>query len=162
MRIKKIIPKKKPIANKRPSSAVAKQPSFYLYRDPKFGFTLRLPQSWKTYTVVRRRTNLDDAEYGAFFLFKYQGKVYEDVLSILVFRMTKKEWLAIYEDSPVIFLAERNGLVYAYTVPGELPSDFLDPTGNDYDYKKYGKQIRLLTRMVNDDVPKIVKTLRFT
>jgi len=158
--MKKIISNKKPINN--PSSAVTKQPNVYLYRDPKFGFPLRLPRSWKTYTVVRRRTNLDDAEYGVFFLFKYQGKVYEDVLSILVFRMTKKEWLAIYEDSPVIFLAERNGRVYAFTVPEELPSDFLDPTGNDYDYKKYGKQIRLLTRMVNDDVPKIVKTLRFT
>lgn len=65
--MKKIIPKKKPIANKIPSSAVAKQPNVYLYRDPKFGFTLRLPRSWKTYTVVRRRTNLDDAEYGVFF-----------------------------------------------------------------------------------------------
>ncbi|WP_239616522.1 hypothetical protein [Cohnella mopanensis] len=111
--------------------------------------------------MIRGRTKLQDAEYGAFFLFKYKGKLYEEALTVLVYRMTRKQWLKLYEDSPVIFLAERNGRIYAYTVPEELPSDFLDKTGNDYDYKKYGKPIRLLKRMVNDDIPKIVKTLRF-
>ncbi|WP_175532234.1 hypothetical protein [Paenibacillus sp. yr247] len=77
--------------------------------------------------------------------------------------MTRKQWREKgYDDSPVVFLAERNGRIYAYTLPGELPSDFLDKSGQDYDYKKFGKPIRLLKRMVNEDVPNIVKTFRLT
>jgi len=78
-----------------------------------------------------------------------------------VFRMTRKQWRNNgYEDSPFILLAERNGLIYAYTVPEELPDDFLDTSKQDYDYRKYGRPIRLLKRMVNKNVPRIVRTLR--
>ncbi|RKP52967.1 hypothetical protein D7Z26_14575 [Cohnella endophytica] len=130
------------------------------YKDPKYGFSLRLPSWWKRFIVVKSNKRLIDAEYGVFFFFKYKGKVYEEVLSLLVFRMTRKQWRKKgYDDSPIIFLAERNGLIFAYTVPGELPADFLSKSKQDYDYKKYGRPIRLLKRMVNEDVPKIVKTL---
>ena len=133
-----------------------------MYRDPKYGFSIQLPCWWKKYIVVRRINRLTDAEYGVYFLFKYKGKVYEEVLTLLVYRMTLKQWREQgYDESPIIMLAERNGRIYAYMTPGELPSDFLDKTKNDYDYKKYGRQIRLLKRMVNDDVPNIVKTFRF-
>jgi hypothetical protein len=135
----------------------------FQYRDPKYGFSLRLPCWWRNYIVIRRRTRLTDEEYGVFFLFKYKGKVYEDVLSILVFRMTRKQWRKQgYEDSPFVLLAERNGRIIAYLTPEELPEEFLDKTKMDYDYKKYGRQIRLLKRMVNEDVPIIVKTLKFS
>lgn len=134
----------------------------FQYRNPKYGFSLRFPCWWKNYILIRKRTRLTDAEYGVFFLFKYKGKVYEDVLSIQVFRMTRKQWRKEgYEESPFILLAERNGRIFAYLTPEELPGEFLDNTKMDYDYKKYGKQIRLLKRMVNVDVPKIVKTLKF-
>lgn len=144
--------------NSEPKSGPAKS---FLYRDPKYGFSIKLPQWWKCYTVVRRSTRLDDAEYGVFFLFKYKGKVYESALTLLVYRMTLKQWRdAGYDESPIIRLAVRNGRIFSYTVPEELPEEFLDKTGYDYDYKKYGRPIRLLSRMVNDDVPKIVKTFR--
>lgn len=130
------------------------------YKDPKYCFSLRLPCWWKRFIVVKRKKRLNGAEYGVFFLFKYKGKVYEEVLSLLVFRMTRKQWRKKgYDDFPITFLAERNGLIYAYTVPGELPDGFLNKSKQDYDYKKYGRPIRLLKRMVNDDVPRIVRTL---
>ncbi|MFH5186489.1 hypothetical protein ACHHV8_29905 [Paenibacillus sp. TAB 01] len=139
-----------------------KRPKFMLYRDPRYGFTLRLPRWWKTYITVERQQRLIDAEYGVLFTFKYKGKRYDPVLTLLVYRMTRKQWLEQgYGDSPVVFLAEHNGLLYAYLLPEELPGAFLDPSKQDYDYKKYGTPIRLLKRMVNDDAPHIVTTLRF-
>jgi hypothetical protein len=96
-----------------------------------------------------------------FFLFKYKGKTYGDALSVLVYKMTLKQWRDQgYDESPFIFLARQRGRIFAYNVPEELPGDFLNQDQSDYDYKKYGRPIRLLTRMVNDDVPKIVKTFR--
>ncbi|MNI64526.1 hypothetical protein D3C73_1199760 [compost metagenome] len=65
-----------------------------------------------------------------------------------------------YADSPIRLLAEQHGRIFAYTVPGELPEEFLDASGEDYNYKKYGRPIRLLQRMVNTDDPKIVKSFR--
>lgn len=131
----------------------------YIYRDPLYSFTLKLPRSWKSFTAVARSNKLDDAEYGVFFRFKYKGKVYDDVLSLLVYKMTLKQWHDDgYDDSPIQFLGTRNGRIYAYTVPGELPEEFLNESGDDYDYKKYGRQISLMKRMVNDEVPQIVKT----
>ena len=136
-------------------------PKSSMYRDPKYGFSVRLPRWWKCYNIIRRSNRLDDAEYGVFFLFKYKGKVYESALTLLVFRMTLKQWRARgYDESPIVRLAVRNGRIFAYAVPEELPEQFLDKTGYDYDYKKYGRPIRLLSRMVNDDVPKIIKTFR--
>ncbi|TCZ73242.1 hypothetical protein E0485_21340 [Paenibacillus albiflavus] len=130
------------------------------YKDSKYGFSLQLPRWWKRFIIVKRKKQLIDAEYGVFFIFKYKGKVYEEVLSLLVFRMTRKQWRNKgYDDSPIIFLAERNGLIYAYTVPEELPEDFLNKSKQDYDYRRYGRPIRLLKRMVNEDVPRIVRTL---
>lgn len=134
-----------------------------LYRDPKYGFYLRIPRWWKSYIAVKREERLMDAEYGVQFLFKYKGKQYGDVLTMLVYRMSRKQWRDQgYEDSPVVFLAERNGLIYAYTLPEELPDAFLDKDGQDYDYKKYGIPIRLMKRMVNHDVPILIKTFRLT
>ncbi|WP_249898178.1 hypothetical protein [Paenibacillus sp. PK3_47] len=157
------VPARKPksAAKKPTSKSAAKKPVNYLYRDPVYGFSITLPDSWKTYTVIKTSKKLADAEYGVFFLFKYKGKVYEDVLNLLVFKMTLEQWRNEgYDESPYIFLAERGGRIYAYTVPSELPGAFLDETGFDYDYEKYKKEIDLLQRMVNDEVPEIVKTFK--
>lgn len=153
--------KQKQTVKKTISKQAVKKPEDYMYLDPVYGFSVKLPRSWKTFTVVRTRRKLTDAEYGVFFLFKYKGKVYEDVLSLYVFKMTLKQWQDEgYDESPYIFLAERGGRIYAYMVPGELPGDFLDETGFDYDYEKYKREIDLLQRMVNDEVPEIVKTFK--
>ncbi|MNN88735.1 hypothetical protein D3C81_2064600 [compost metagenome] len=75
--------------------------------------------------------------------------------------MTLKQWHDEgYDESPILLLAQQRGRIFAYTVPGELPDEFLNKSKDDYDYRKYGRPIRLLKRMVNDDVPKIVKSFR--
>jgi hypothetical protein len=76
--------------------------------------------------------------------------------------MTREKWLSEgYEDSPLHFIAEQKGRVFAYDTLGELPYAFVNPKTGDYNYKKYGKAIQLLTTMVNRDVPLIVNTIRF-
>ncbi|MHA6532192.1 hypothetical protein [Paenibacillus sp. BAC0078] len=156
-----IVRNRKPAAKMNRSVPLAGPQKSFLYSDPKYGFSIRLPRRWKCYTVIKKRTRLSDAEYGVFFLFKYKGKVYESALTFLVYHMTLKQWRDQgYDESPIIRLAARNGRIFAYTVPEELPEEFLDKTGYDYDYKKYGRPIRILSSMVNDDVPKIVKTFK--
>ncbi len=99
--------------------------------------------------------------YALDFIFKYKGKVYESALTLLVFRMTLKQWRAKgYDESPLVRLAVHKGLIYAYVVPEELPDAFLNPKGDDYDYVRFGRPIRILSRMVNDDVPRIVLTFK--
>lgn len=139
-----------------------RQPKQIIYRDNKYGFTLRFPGWWRAYTVISRKKADRDTEYEVHFKFKYKGKVYGDIFALLVYRMTRKEWLeAGYGDSPLVYIAEYNGRVFAYLTPGELPYEFIDPQTGDYDYKKYGAAIAILKRMVNRDVPRIVETLRF-
>ncbi len=153
---------KKPAVQRNRSVPHAGSSRTVLYRNSKYGFSIRLPRRWKCYTVVRRSSRLDDAEYAVYFLFKYKRKIYESALTLLVYRMTLKKWIEEgYDESPIIRLAVRNGRIYAYAVPGELPEEFLNAKGDDYDYKKYGRPIRILSRMVNDDVPRIVKTFKF-
>ncbi|WP_310832791.1 hypothetical protein [Paenibacillus pedocola] len=152
---------RKTAAKRPPSGAARKRTSVLLYRDPRYGFTVKLPRWWRCYTSVKRSSRLKDAEYGVFFRFKYKGKIYEDALSLLVYKMSLKQWHDEgYAESPIIFLAYRQGRIFAYTVPEELPDEFLNPSKDDYDYRKYGKPIRLLKRMVNEDVPKIARTFR--
>ncbi|WP_151734847.1 hypothetical protein [Paenibacillus tengchongensis] len=136
-------------------------PKAYVYRDPKFGFSMIIPGWWQKYSVIERSPSAGDADYGVFFLFKYKGKTYGDVFSLLVFRMSLQRWInESYDDSPYVRLATRDGLIFAYTTPGELPEEFLDETGNDYDDVKYALPIRLMSRMVNGDAPKIARSLK--
>lgn len=152
---------RKPAARKRPSRTARKRTTTtLLYRDPRYGFTVRLHRWWRCYTAVKRCGRLKDAEYGVFFRFKYKGKIYDDALSLLVYKMTLKQWHDRYNDSPITFLAQQRGRIFAYSVPEELPDAFLNQAKSDYNYRKYGRPIRLLKRMVNRDVPKIVKTFR--
>ncbi|WP_150268747.1 hypothetical protein [Paenibacillus tepidiphilus] len=161
--MKRITRKSKPLLSRKCFAPNERQlaPKPYVYRDPNYGFRLTIPGWWRKYTVIERSTSAGDADYGVFFIFKYKGKTYGDVFSLLVFRMSLKRWIDDgYDESPFIRLAARNGLIYAYTTPEELPEEFLDKTGNDYDYVKYAVPIRLMSRMVNDDAPKIAKSFK--
>ncbi|MDF2960540.1 MAG: hypothetical protein K0S39_2275 [Paenibacillus sp.] len=134
-----------------------------LYRDEKYGFTLTFPRWWKPYTIIKKYQTDPSTDYELHFRFKYKGKTYDDIFAVLVYPMTRKEWIEQgYEDSPLSFLAESDGNVFAYVTPGELPHAFIDPKTGDYNYKKYGNAIRLLKRMVNQEVPRIANTLRFS
>ncbi|MZQ80914.1 hypothetical protein GQF01_02010 [Paenibacillus sp. 5J-6] len=133
--------------------------TYYTYLDPKYKFSLQIPSWWKNYIVVKRRSlprNSDNIIYIVSFNFKYKGKVYIDAFSLVVFRMTLRKWREDgYDESPYSFLKSRNGLIFAGSVPGEPPDEFFE------DEKKYRIPSRLLSRMVNDDVPKIEKSFKF-
>jgi hypothetical protein len=157
------VAKRMPKVTSKPAAIALMRKISYVYRDARFGFRLKLPSRWRTHTVVHRSARLIDAEYGVFFLFKYKGKLFEDLFGLYVFRMTLKQWREQgYDESPFVFLTRRNGRIFAYLTLEELPHDFLNKSKDDYDYKKYGKEINLIRGMVNVDVPKIVKTFRFT
>ncbi|MFD0671019.1 hypothetical protein [Cohnella sp. GCM10027633] len=131
------------------------------YTDPKYGFSLRLPDWWTKYIVVERLNRFGEALYGVQFLFKYEGKVYTDVLTLSVYRMTRKQWRDRgYDDTPLNFLAERNGRIFVYSVPGEPPEEFYDENSEDGYDPKYAIPLDLLRRMINDDVPRLVKTFK--
>ncbi|MBP1153827.1 MULTISPECIES: hypothetical protein [unclassified Paenibacillus] len=139
-----------------------KKPNQFVYRNDRYGFTLRFPSWWRNYCVVGARKQDRDTEYELHFRFKYKGKLYEDIFTIMVYRMTREEWVKQgYIESPLAFIAEVEGRVFAYLTPGELPYTFYDSKAGDYDYKKYRAAIELLKRMVNQDVPRIVQSLRF-
>ncbi|TBL78677.1 hypothetical protein [Paenibacillus thalictri] len=136
--------------------------STILYKDARFGFTLKIPKYWGRYCVLSKKNRFNDAEYTVRFIFRYGGKLYGPIFSIIVFRMTKAEWIAQgYGDSPLVFIAERDGYVFAYDTPEELPYEFVDPKTGDYDYKKYRKPIQILKTMVNKDVQRIIGSIRF-
>ena len=133
----------------------------FIYKDPRYGFTVRVPDWWRPYTVIDRSRSGGETEYDVRFLFKYRGKTYGDVLTISVFKMTRQEWIRQgYDSSPFILIGERNGRLFAYSTPGELPDEFLNKEKNDYDYVRFGRPIRFMRRMVNDDVPKLIETFR--
>lgn len=139
-----------------------RKPNQFVYRNDRYGFTLRFPAWWRNYCVVGARRQDRDTEYELHFRFKYKGKLYEDIFTILVYRMTREDWVREgYAESPLSFIAEVEGRVFAYLTPEELPHAFYDNKTGDYDYRKYRAAIELLKRMVNQDVPRIVQSLRF-
>ncbi|MCS7463262.1 hypothetical protein N0M98_24365 [Paenibacillus doosanensis] len=139
-----------------------KKQSRILYRDSRYGFTLSIPRWWSSYIVVRRDKGELNSEYGVHFRFKYKGKLYEDVMTVVVLPLTYKQWVEQgYEDSPLVFIAEHCGKVFAYYTPEELPDAFIDPKTQEYDFKKYAIPIKLLKRMVNEDAPRIARSIRF-
>jgi hypothetical protein len=94
------------------------------------------------------------------FLFRYQGKVYDPIFTILVSPLTGKAWRDYYQDSPVQFIRQFKGRTFGYLVPEELPDAFLKPDKSDYDFVKYRHQIRVLKRLVGQ-VPAVIKSFRF-
>lgn len=132
------------------------------YRNTRYGFTLRLPKWWRCYLAVSSGKGDRPVEYETHFTFKYKGKQYEDIFTVAVFDLTHKEWIKEgYGDSPYVYLGEHRNKVFAYITPSELPYQFIDPKTGEYNEAKYGRAIRLLKRMVNHDVPRIVKSFRF-
>jgi hypothetical protein len=121
-----------------------------------YGFEIAFPRWWNRYTSVGKTTT-SGQETTISFLFRYRGHVYEPVVTILIVTLSEKEWRRQYEDSPFVFLGEQKGRSYAYVLPEELPETFLQPDKLDYDYKRYGRPIRLLKTMVAQ-APAVMKS----
>lgn len=134
---------------------------YMTYKDKKYGFTLRIPGWWKPYVSIKGTVGEEEEEYALHFIFRYKGRSYGDICTLLVYRMTLKEWQREFEDSPLSAITEHRGRVFAYVPPGELPHEFLDLETGDYDYEKYGTPIRLMKRIVNQELPLVLGSLRF-
>jgi hypothetical protein len=131
-----------------------------IYKNFTYGFSLTFPESWGKYCYVNHGTTIPRAKSTIHFNCNYQGKPV-NIFSIFVFNMTKTEWMTTgFHESPLQYIASSKGKIFAYTTPEELPDQFLNPDKSDYNYKKYGKEIYLLKKMVNEDVPKIIQTIR--
>jgi hypothetical protein len=113
---------------------------------------------WDKY-LTAERPRVENGEIYLPYLFRYNGKVYEPVFTIIVSPYGREAWRKHYEDSPLNYLGEYMGHSYSYILPEELPSEFLKPDGNDYDYHRYGKPIRMLKKMVNS-VPSVFRSFQ--
>lgn len=131
-------------------------------QDRAYGFSLQLPAWWEPYIVVRKSGRISGSEHALRILFRYEGVTYGEVLSVLVFKMSLRQWKQAYGDSPLAYIGTRGGRVYAYSVPEELPYAFVDPDTGEYDEKEFGEPIRLLKKMVNQEVPQVIASLRWT
>lgn len=131
-----------------------------VYRNKKFGFAIVFPRWWKSYIAVNRKPYGSPEETFISFRFRYKGKVYEPVFTIDISNLTGNAWKRQFNDTPVIFLSQHEGLTYGYILPGEVPDAFLRPDQQDYDYVRYGRQIRILKKLVAQ-APKVLKTLHF-
>ncbi|TLS52761.1 hypothetical protein FE782_09045 [Paenibacillus antri] len=133
-----------------------------LYQNPKHGFAILFPRWWKQYAVVDRQTygNGNHQETFLSFHFRYKGKIYDPIVTIVISPLTGKAWRRYYGGSPVSFLAQHKGVTYGFLLAGELPSEFLRPDKMEYDYAKYGRPIRILKKLVSE-VPAVVKSLHF-
>lgn len=127
------------------------EPTFEYY-NRLYGFTLRLPTSWKGKYIVEKANWDRQAE--AIFDFIYQPEKTK-IFSVIVLNMTKEEWNRHYAGGLWGYLGERNGKVFAYSVPSELPQEF---TQNK---QEKVQSLVELTNMLNVDVPRIVKTFQF-
>jgi hypothetical protein len=129
------------------------------YSNLKNHFTVLFPCWLRKYTVVSRTVTKKGEKYIPF-VFRYGGVEYEPIFSIIISPFGEKVWRKRYKDSPLVFMGEFKKHTYSYILPGELPEEFLKADKLDYDYKRFGKQIRLLVKMVNL-VPIILKSFRF-
>jgi hypothetical protein len=146
----------------RNRSVRSKQPKPWIYRDQRYRFSVSLPAWWKAYTVVSQRKLDKDSSYEVHFRFKYKGKLYDDIFAVFVYPFSRESWVKQgYEESPFVYIGEHGGKSFAYLTPEELPYAFVDRKTGDYDMKKYGKPIRLLKKMVNDEVPRVISTFAF-
>lgn len=121
------------------------------YFNNEYGFTLNLPASWKGKYVVKKGNWDSQAE--AIYDFNYpEGET--NLFSVLVLNISKEEWDRDYASGLWGYLGEKDGKVFAYAIPSELP--------NEWQQDKQSKVTGLIdiTKMVNIDVPYIVKTFK--
>jgi len=131
-----------------------------IYRNRRYGFAILFPSWWKSYVTVDRNVRGTAKEAFLSFRFRYKDKVYDPIFTLDISTLTGKDWKAYFGDSPVTFAGQHQGLTYGYILPSELPSEFLRPDKQKYDYAKYGKQIHILKKLV-DEVPIVLRSLHF-
>lgn len=130
-----------------------------VYVNRKHRFRFVYPAKWKPYLLAGRPYANARKEWFFPFRFRYGGKTYEEAFTVVRSPWNAARWRKEYEGSPFAFLAYGNGGSFSYVLPEEPPAAFLKPDGSDYDYVKFGKQLRLLGSIVNG-APKAFRSFR--
>lgn len=121
------------------------------YRNEEYGFTLQIPASWEGKYEVEKSNADPNAEATFFFTYKAEEA---DLFSIVILNITKEEWNRDYVGGLLEYVGEKDGKIYAYSVPSELPNELAQ------DKKEKIHSLIDVTQMINVDVPRIVKTFK--
>lgn len=149
---KPTVEQKKDYSQTTQSSKITESEPTIEYDNKTYGFTLRLPASWEGKYVVKKANWDQQAEVIFDFIYKPEKT---KLFSIIILNMTQEQWNRDYAGGLWGYLGERNGKVFAYSVPSELPSEL-----NQNKQEKVQALVDL-TKMLNVDVPRIVKTFEF-
>lgn len=124
-----------------------------VYKNEKYNFIVKLPDSWKEKYSVEEGKSIPKAE--ATIDFRYiDGKT--DIFTIIVLNMTKAEWEQKgYSDGLWGYITTKNGKTFAYAISGEPRPEYLDQEG------RLKPEYEELAKMINQDVMKIVNLIEF-
>lgn len=123
-----------------------------LYRNEEYEFTLQLPTSWKGKYVVEQIDGSNDIE--KIIRFKYKDENAE-LFSILILKLTKEEWNRDYAGGFIDFVGEKNGKIFASSVPTQIPREL------EQNKKEKIHALIDVTKMVNADVPRIIQSFKW-
>lgn len=124
-----------------------------VYKNEKYKFIVKLPDSWKgKYSTVEEKS-IPEAEETIDFRY-IDGKT--NIFTIIVLNMTKAEWEQKgYSDGLWGYITTKNGKTFAYAISGEPRPEYLDQEG------RLKPEYEELAKMINQDVMKIVKQIEF-
>ncbi|WP_134701880.1 hypothetical protein [Ammoniphilus sp. YIM 78166] len=133
------------------------------YHNSTYRFRLTIPKWWRKHVFVEETAcGLKDARACIRFKLRYRksinGVVSTPIFDLIVFNMSKRNWDARYKDSPLQFIASSKKVVYAALTPGEPPDEFLLPDQTDYNRRL--REFKYLSRMINRDLPEILKSFQ--
>ncbi|SFI84009.1 hypothetical protein [Thermoflavimicrobium dichotomicum] len=141
---------------------ITKKEDHILYQNTKHHFTAKLPSEWDGLFIVKSDPVSKDQsipELKETISFEFDnGKA--SIFKISIFQIpSKEEWDKKGFGEIWNYIASKNGQTIAYQPSNEPPADYFDKSGNVKAEVK--DKFQKLTKMVNDDLPKVVKSIQF-
>ena len=119
------------------------------YINKAYNFTLDIPKEWDKKYIVEDGNWATDAEKTFDFSLIVNRKNYGNIFSIIIL---KKGYSEDYiKNTPYQYIATNNGHVIAYSIPSEPSTDQLNNPSI----------LNTISKMVSDDVPQIIKSIKF-
>ena len=119
------------------------------YENKDYGFTMNIPYSWKDKFVVSESNLTQEAEKTINFDLILNGKNYGNIFSVLIL---KPQYDKTYVDKSFWeYITSNDNHVIAYSEPSEPSQEILDNP----------EVLGIMQNMLNNDVPKIIQTMKF-